>query len=515
MSLSTSLPTELVLRVYEECQTFTDVVNLSSCCVRLRQIWNENRDVVAFPVALKVVPAFDDALITIRATAAAKSNIFNYVLNKETPKEPALIPSRFSCHLSKPKFAEIMSTLSLFTLIECALHLAHHGDPNHLRRLGRNIENRTWRHGVPYKIIPSDQESSYAFRYRVFSSMYRVFLAGAVLSWVHIYPIIKEDSPLRERFLPYPMRAPHFNISNNATPETPHLLPNLELNEPEIAYMRSFLPFQIFNLARSQIPVPITCDGFLPLAEYLIEKGKEDIELHELGPQSLENELVELEITAEDHKHGTAIQQFLMLQSAYEILRRLVADEFSYDSHMDRVKYYPEPSSSNSGHQDKSGKPIGKKELQLELFMFGCYQPEIFTFPSSLQFMEPTTSIYAKLGAYGQPYSDSYSWDTIPITKLINNSHPVPQNMNHNYIRLSLDSLFTCVCLQKLLGVLVTLSDWANQMSVMRALYMIEGRAFGVTRGFVPKQELLKYPLELGSRDILERQKAKYFEKNS
>ncbi|KAF3114754.1 hypothetical protein TWF594_000437 [Orbilia oligospora] len=137
MALSTSLPTELVLRVYEECQTFTDVVNLSSCCVRLRQIWHENRDVVAFPVALKVVPAFDDALITI------------------------------------------------------------------------------------------------------------------------------------------------------------------------------------FNLARSRIPVPVAFDGFLPLAEYLIEKAKEDIELHELGPQSLENELVELEITAEDHKHGTAIQQFLMLQSAY------------------------------------------------------------------------------------------------------------------------------------------------------------------------------------------------------
>ncbi|KAF3108947.1 hypothetical protein TWF569_006233 [Orbilia oligospora] len=167
MALSTSLPTELVLRVYEECQTFTDVVNLSSCCVRLRQIWHENRDVVAFPVALKVVPAFDDALIT------------------------------------------------------------------------------------------------------------------------------------------------------STTSETPHLLPNLELNEPEIAYMRSFFPFQIFNLARSRIPVPVAFDGFLPLAEYLIEKAKEDIELHELGPQSLENELVELEITAEDHKHGTAIQQFLMLQSAY------------------------------------------------------------------------------------------------------------------------------------------------------------------------------------------------------
>ncbi|KAF3184238.1 hypothetical protein TWF751_000221 [Orbilia oligospora] len=59
----------------------TDVVNLSSCCVRLRQIWHENRDVVAFPVALKVLPAFDDALITIRATAVAKSNLVNYVRN--------------------------------------------------------------------------------------------------------------------------------------------------------------------------------------------------------------------------------------------------------------------------------------------------------------------------------------------------------------------------------------------------------------------------------------------------
>ncbi|KAF3184237.1 hypothetical protein EYR41_006738 [Orbilia oligospora] len=226
------------------------------------------------------------------------------------------------------------------------------------------------------------------------------------------------------------------------------------------------------------------------------------------GHRVLKNELVELEIAAEDHKHGTAIQQFLMLQSAYEILRRLVADELSYDSHMDRMEYYPEP-------QDRSGKPIGKKELQLELFMFGCYQPEIFTFPSSLRFMEPTTSIYAKPGAYGQPYSDSYPWDTIPITKLISNTYPVPQNLNHNYIRLTLDSLFTCLCLQRLLGVRVTLSDWAYQKSVMRVLYMIEGRAFGVTRGFVPKQELLKYPLELGSRDILERQKAKHFDNNS
>ncbi|KAK6506293.1 hypothetical protein TWF506_011211 [Arthrobotrys conoides] len=260
--LSTPLPTELVLRVYEaECQTFTDVVNLSPCCVRLRLIWNENKDAVAFPVALKVIPAFGDALITIRVTAAAKSNLVNYILNKEKPKDSALIPSNFSCNIRKPKFSEIISVLSLFTLIECALHLAQHGDPNHLRRLGRKIEDQTWRHAFPYAILPSEKSLSHAYKYRVFSSMYRVFLAGAVLSWAHIYPIIKKDSPLRERFLPDSTR-PRFNIDINPTPGTPHLLPNLELSRPEILYLKGFLPFQIYGLAKTRALLPYSFSDF-------------------------------------------------------------------------------------------------------------------------------------------------------------------------------------------------------------------------------------------------------------
>ncbi|RVD85058.1 uncharacterized protein DFL_003389 [Arthrobotrys flagrans] len=325
MAPLTSLPLEIILQVYEESETFTDAVSLSSCCIRLRLIWKENQDVLAFKIALKTIPAFDNALITIRATAAAKSNLVNYILNEETPAEPVLIPPSFSYHVSKPKFPETLSVLSLFTLIDCALYLAQYGHPDHLRKLGCKLENETWRQGVPYVILPNDKESSYAHRYVVFSGMYRVFLAGAILSWAHIYPIVKEDSPVRERFLPDPIR-PRFNIAANATSEMPHISPNIELNQAEITYLKKFLPFQLYNLGNSNSPNPIRVDDFRPLAEYLIQKGREDFELDDLGPPGYKETFVE--ITVEDHKQGSVIQQFLMLQNAYEILRRVIADKF-------------------------------------------------------------------------------------------------------------------------------------------------------------------------------------------
>ncbi|KAK6331815.1 hypothetical protein TWF718_002356 [Orbilia javanica] len=493
MATIISIPPEIIIKFYEGCQTFTDAVNLSSCCRWLRSVWNGNQDALAFRIALQVVPAFDDALITIRATAAAKSNLVNYILNQEIPTNPILIPSSFSYHVSKPRFPEIVSVVSLFKLIDCALFTARYGDLDQLRELGSKIANPTWTCSVPYDIFGGVREPSPAYNYRVFSSMYRVFLAGAVLSWQCIYPIIKEDSPLRERFLPKPGQ-PRPRMVPSPAPEGPQIYPATRLDETEIAYLKQFLPFQLYNMGQSRNPNPTSFDDFHPLAEYLIQKGRDEFEFYELGPESTE---VLAGISTEDHKQGSAIQQFMMLQNAYEIFRRVVADEIQYDAYMDRVGYDPEPSPPNP---EKDGQPdrLCRRASQIELFMFGCYQPETFYFPSRDPVLGDryTPQVYVGPGTYEEESSSAkYLWETLPITKLMNELYPSPAGTRGHYVRQCVDSYFVIFCVQKLLDVRFNLSDWLHEISARRAMYMIEGRAFRESMVFVPNRDLLKFPL--------------------
>ncbi|KAK6511330.1 hypothetical protein TWF481_000250 [Arthrobotrys musiformis] len=501
-----SLPVEIGLQIYEECDTFTDALNLSSCCSWLRCIWNSNQDALAFHIGLKVIPAFDDALITIRATAIAKSNLINFILHKKIPTKPNLDPSGFSYRVSKPTFQEVISAVSLFTLIDCVLHLAQHGDEDHLRRLGYKLENRTWHRvrGLPYNVFPRDREPTDAHRYRVFAGMYRVFLAGAVLSWAHVYPMIKEGSPLRKRYLSDdPIKTPSRTIISHIDVATSAHLgrPSTDLSAGESAYICKFMPFQVTRLkdANQKPPNGTVIDDFTPLAEYLIRKGEEDFELHELESAETEEESISIiGISAEDHKQASVIQQFMMFQNAYELLRRLIADCMEYDSSMVRLQSaYTLPLST--GLRDNSGRLIKPHNRRLELFMFGCYQPEIFTFPSSKRWVGPETMIYAgyELPKHESLPSEDSLWGCpIPVTNLVKAACPINiTRPGDSHLTSAVDSFFAALSLKRLFGIRFEMSEWLYHNSVRRVLYMSEGKAFRETKIFVPRRELLGYPL--------------------
>ncbi|KAK6524659.1 hypothetical protein TWF281_011561 [Arthrobotrys megalospora] len=449
MASLTFLPLEAVLHIYEECHSFTDAVSLSSSCKWLRSIWDENRNAVAFRIGLKTIPAFDDALITIRVTAVAKSNLINFVMHNEIPSETALTPSSFSYRLSKPTFLEVLSVLSLYTLIDCALHLAQYGRPKDLQKLGRNLaaDNETW---------------------------------ALSTEWL----------------LPDPIRAQSRAANTGTTAQVEENYPDIQFDRSHIIYLKEFLPYRVYSLGKSDTDssAPVQRDDFLPLAEYLIQKGREDFELHDLGAP--ENEENVDEISVEEHKQGSAIQQFMMLQNAYEILRRLVADMVGYDSYMDRETYFtgaPSPEEPVTAR-----KPTRVRKLKLELFMLGSYQPETFTFPSSKRWVGSGASIYTEPGTYpSATLPVDCVWDMIPITMLISNFYPMAFYTGNNFLQLIVDSYFTTFCLRYFLGVKISTSDWVDHRGPRRARYFQRGEAFRRTRVFVPKEKLLEYPLAL------------------
>jgi hypothetical protein len=61
-----SIPAELVVRIFQYCSSFADLRALFLACRHTHAVWVANSPNIIRHVAIKVIPAFDQALMAVR-----------------------------------------------------------------------------------------------------------------------------------------------------------------------------------------------------------------------------------------------------------------------------------------------------------------------------------------------------------------------------------------------------------------------------------------------------------------
>ncbi|MAD87271.1 MAG: hypothetical protein CL912_30290 [Deltaproteobacteria bacterium] len=62
-----SIPPELLNRIYESCDGFSQVVALASACKETQTVWLENLEGIIWSVGQSQIRSFDDALMAVNS----------------------------------------------------------------------------------------------------------------------------------------------------------------------------------------------------------------------------------------------------------------------------------------------------------------------------------------------------------------------------------------------------------------------------------------------------------------
>ncbi|KAK2776962.1 hypothetical protein FQN53_002468 [Emmonsiellopsis sp. PD_33] len=153
-----SLSVEIILRIFQSCDNFRDIVSCSSTCKILRRVWDVHQRSIIWNVGKTQIPAFNDALMAVRATQIVKVAL----QNGELPPDPFPI-GELSGEINRPYGHELEDVYGFQHLARCLQILC-----------------RSRCSGMQ----PGDTEAPGFWEHwqeRVHSSIYRFYLAGAVL----------------------------------------------------------------------------------------------------------------------------------------------------------------------------------------------------------------------------------------------------------------------------------------------------------------------------------------------
>jgi hypothetical protein len=62
-----SIPPELLNRIFESCESFSQVVALASACKETQTVWLENLGGIIWSVGQSQIRSFDDALMAVKS----------------------------------------------------------------------------------------------------------------------------------------------------------------------------------------------------------------------------------------------------------------------------------------------------------------------------------------------------------------------------------------------------------------------------------------------------------------
>ncbi|KAJ0414831.1 hypothetical protein BJY00DRAFT_318403 [Aspergillus carlsbadensis] len=111
MSTLKTLSSEVIAMIYESCDSFSEIHNLSLTCRAIRAPLVINQRSIVWHVGQAILPGFSDAVIAVRATEIAKASL----LRKELP--PTAFPiDELSGEARKPSLAELRTIRDLAAL---------------------------------------------------------------------------------------------------------------------------------------------------------------------------------------------------------------------------------------------------------------------------------------------------------------------------------------------------------------------------------------------------------------
>ncbi|KAJ6263735.1 hypothetical protein Dda_2305 [Drechslerella dactyloides] len=465
-----SVPHEIIVSVLEQCDTTEDALALCSTSKKYKSIWDLYRASIATSHARRHVPAFEDALITIRATAIARENLeimVNGNTNANSARTPReIIPSHLSYKCAKPTFDEIRKVNDLYRFVDGIIQLAKKGNPKNPDPQYELKWVFALDVGQPHRYLlkkldevsPSPVDVQ-AFRQRVFSSFYRVFLAGAMLSSGYLRPFLQAGSPL------------HYKSKRTAA--------KLPLESDEVEHLKGF---ELYNIPPRKHRVGGVKE-FDTLAEYIVEKEHESYHPDCAELQRLSDE--HRGMFVEQAKNALVIKALMMFQTAFKIVRQLVIDRPDLGTPCGRGL-------CTKNFKRRMGRYRPGKHGALELFPFGSYQPQVFSLmparqPRTLVKWPIVKSALIKMG------DEVKEWRIIPVAwfakKTSVEDHALGSCYADLYTAAIVDTDFIKYAMKTYCDVATERGDWLDILMSIRAEYIRHG--FGFYNGI--SYESMKY----------------------
>ncbi|KAH1548949.1 hypothetical protein KXX57_001227 [Aspergillus fumigatus] len=168
--MASTLVPEIIIQILNHFETVEEVVVCASACRRFHGVWLCHAPQVIWTIAQRQILAFNDALMAVRATKI----VLESFEKEELPPDPFPL-STLSGPVRKPSISEFQQVRDLEHLAKCAEQI--------FVEEGRGLKDE----------IRNDQPDGATlwvrWRERFHSSIYRVLLAGAILSRAYQEPM--------------------------------------------------------------------------------------------------------------------------------------------------------------------------------------------------------------------------------------------------------------------------------------------------------------------------------------
>ncbi|KAK6519781.1 hypothetical protein TWF506_000077 [Arthrobotrys conoides] len=385
-SLFLNLPTEVLIGIIRSCSNFKQALSLIATCKHLYLLWKTFSTSMVSYIGRNAIPAFDDALMAVRATehaAAYYTHLVHVAKGLATISPPP--PSRVSINTlisngaAKASVYEAKKVLELKLFVDYSFYLSHHPTTaTHLacltqkstsiplptecvyrrQELERAMEDACTHKSTsanasddPEKeeeTIQRDDEEERYLESLVYAGMYNFFTLSAILTNRYYEPFFTKNciaTSLREGYEifwprevsndPYIAAAVDSGapgiIDENTERLREYYLPMRQLRDEEVEYL---MEWDVFNKSKfREMRQGGLAEAFDEVATYLCDRAKNRIKNRPAKkPTTPENGTQKQEQKVDEEGEGeylfdistaAEIQQMMILNNCYEVWMRM------------------------------------------------------------------------------------------------------------------------------------------------------------------------------------------------
>ncbi|KAH1503414.1 hypothetical protein KXW56_002427 [Aspergillus fumigatus] len=235
--MASTLVPEIIIQILNHFETVEEVVVCASACRRFHGVWLCHAPQVIWTIAQRQILAFNDALMAVRATKI----VLESFEKEELPPDPFPL-STLSGAVRKPSIIEFQQVRDFEHLAKCAEQI--------FVEEGRGLKDE----------IRNDQPDGATlwvrWRERFHSSIYRVLLAGAILSRAYQEPMYFAAEWGLPNFLEKYVEA----LASGGMSGEP-------VGGDELDYLVTFAPYNLGESGRIH-------GSFRALGEFFVQQGK-------------------------------------------------------------------------------------------------------------------------------------------------------------------------------------------------------------------------------------------------
>ncbi|KAK6519279.1 hypothetical protein TWF281_003115 [Arthrobotrys megalospora] len=370
-SLLLHLPAEIHIGILQSCSSYKQALSLIATCKQLYLLWETYSTSIVSYIGRNAIPAFDDALMAVRATEFAASYYTHLVhVAKGLPTISPAPPSRISIHTlasatgAKASISEAKRVLELKLFVDYSFYLSHHPTTaTHLACLTQKSTYIplplpcTWRQqereqaknnedisNCAHNSSSEDEESN--LEALAYAGMYNFFTFSALLTNRYYEPFFTDNpisTRLREEYEifwprevsedPAIAAAVDAGVPGVADENTERIreyyLPMRQLQDEEVTYL---MQFDVFNKGKfREMKRGGLAEAFDEIADYFCERAKKRMNITPEKNLNTTNRK-DVEEEGEEEQQGkylfdastaVEIQQMMILNNCYEVWMRM------------------------------------------------------------------------------------------------------------------------------------------------------------------------------------------------